>query len=341
MDDYKDIGFILAELRTDDAIKHLQQVALEMKPKQRLRMQVPDFDQAIVSYKSGSGSAEMLMLDNGRFKSIWNRTKLQRALDHAGFMLTGMVKSPEGMLVATAMRYELPDPELPMTNVRAIMSLPRIAWTTTMSVLHESCMRLGIEAQRATGVFWSQCLERMMEQAIADGVEYILTVDYDSVFDQHDIVRLWQIMEANKDVAAVCPMQIQRDRVNALCSIKDGKGGFHATVDEETLQTDVVDIYTGHFGLTMIRTSALAGLPRPLFHSKPDPNGGWNEGKVDDDITFWMRLNDAGKRVCLCPRVRIGHLQLVVTWPDDGFIAVHQYHPEYIDNGRPPYTLPR
>ena len=341
MADTVDIGFKLAELKTDEAVDHLKEVGSGMKRSELLRVEVPDFDRAVTSYKAGEEGAELLVLQNGRFKSIWNQTKVRRALDFAGFMMTNLERSPTGTLIATAMKYELAEPELPMRNIRAIMSLPRIAWTTTMSVLHEACMHLGIETSRSTGVFWGQCLERMIEQGIKDKMEYILTVDYDSVFDHHDIVRLWQIMEANKDIAALVPMQIQRDRVNNLCSIRDGKGGFLDTVSNDIFATDVVDIYTGHFGLTLIRLSALEGIPRPLFHSTPDSDGSWGEGKVDEDIKFWMRLDQAGKRVCLCPRVRIGHLQLVVTWPDDNFQAHHQYHPEFIDAGRPPFSLPR
>lgn len=341
MTNLKDIGFALAELPTNDAVEELKRIAATMQDKDHLLLEVPDLDANIKAYGKGDGGCEQKLLAEGRFKSFWNKPKLCAALDHAGFMVVHLVHTRELTMHVRAMRYPLKTPELPMKGIRAVMSLPRVTWTTTASVLHEACMNLGIECSRSTGVFWGQCLERMIEQCVKDGMEYILTVDYDSVFDQHDIVRLWQIMEANPDIAALCPIQIQRDKCNTLASIKDADGKFVENVSMEAFQTDAMDVMSGHFGLTLIRVSALEGIPRPLFHSTPDPNGGWNDGRIDEDITFWLRLGEAGRRVCLCPRVRIGHLQLVLTWADDHFQAHHQYYPDYIDNGRPASSLPR
>lgn len=340
MEDTLDIGSRLAEMNTDDALAELLRLSKEMKDRQRLALVVPDLDTAIDRYKAGDGGAETSLIGNGKFKSLWNRTKVQRALDRTGFLLVGL-ENKGGLLEATAMKYPLPEPTLPMRNIVAIQSLPRVTWTTPSAVLHEACMNLGIACTRSTGVFWGQCMENMIEGCVKDGVEYILTVDYDSIFDHQDIIRLWQVMEANPDIAALCPMQIQRDKVNTLCSILDDDGNLAKGISLERLETDAVDIATGHFGLTLIRASALSGIRRPLFHSVPDKDGGWSDGKTDEDITFWLRLREAGRRVAICPRVRIGHLQLVVTWPDDQFSAAHQYHPDYIKAGRPAYSLPR
>jgi len=341
MTETKDIGFSLAELTTDAAVDELKRVAASLNDRDSIMLEVPDLDANIKAYGKGDGGAELSLLAEGRFKSFWNKTKICAALDHSGFMVVDLVHTSYRTIHIKAMKYPLPVPTLPMKGIRAVMSLPRVTWTTTASVLHEACMQLGIECSRSTGVFWGQCLERMIEQCVSDGMKYILTVDYDSVFDQHDIVRLWQVMEANPDIAALCPIQIQRDKCNTLASIKDADGKFVRDVPLEAFHTDALDVMSGHFGLTLIRVSALEGIRRPLFHSTPDAEGGWGDGRVDEDITFWLRLGEAGRRVCLCPRVRIGHLQLVITWADDAFKAVHQYHPDYIDNGRPASSLPR
>ena len=341
--EHMDIGFRVAERSTEDAVEYLRDLARTMKDGDTIDLIVPDFDHTVAIYANQSGGAEQHAVDGGRFKSIWNRTKLVRALDACGFGVTGPASGTSwtegGYIRIRARKYARPTPPRPMKDIGAIMSLPRIAWTTTMGCLHESAASRGIDVTRTTGVFWGQCMQRMVEAAVAEGRKYILTVDYDSVFDENDIVRLWQIMESNPDVAVLCPLQIQRDKENSLVCIQGPDGKLARGISEEQLHCEAIDIYTGHFGLTLIRVAALEGVARPLFWGQPDAQGGWGSGRVDDDIQFWNQMRKAGRRICLCPRVRIGHLQLVVTWPDERFEAVHQYHPQYTDEGRPPCTL--
>lgn len=212
------------------------------------------------------------------------------------------------------------------STIRGIMSLPRVTWTATMGCLMEAMFAIPFRSRFVTGVFWGQCLEREIELAIADGTEkYALIIDYDSVFDQADIVMLWETMEANPDISALCPIQVKRESDEHLHRRDEmAKGGIKSAIDIET----------GHFGLTLIRLSHLKGIPRPLFKAVPDMEGKWGPYKTDEDIYFWQQLKKYGRRICLCPRVRIGHLQLMVTWPDgDG--AQHQYFNKFRDNGRP------
>jgi hypothetical protein len=92
---------------------------------------------------------------------------------------------------------------------------------------------------------------------------------------------------------------------------------------------------TGHFGLTLIRLDSIRDLPRPFFLGVPNKEGNWGEGRVDDDIHFWNRLRNADRKICLCPRVRIGHLQNVITWPSENCTAITQYLSKYHEDGRP------
>lgn len=338
-----DIGFKLAELTTSEGLEFLRELAKQTPDDGIVTLAVPDFDYGVAAYERREGRTEDLIMRNGGARSIWNLTKLHRALNGCGFDLLGTPDggaiSREGIIRINARKFARPAPQLPMSNIRAVMSMPRVSWTTTNHVLHMAAAKLGIDAMRVTGVFWGQCLERAIEEAIRDGVEYILTVDYDSVFDAEDIVRLWQIMHTRPDIAALCPLQVQRDKENCLFTLRDSEGRLRAGVGEDELFTDAIEMNTGHFGLTLIRVSALEGIPRPLFYCKPAPDGSWGEGRVDDDIHFWNQLRDAGRLVALCPRVRIGHLQLVISWPDENSQALHQYFPEYSAKGRPSCTM--
>jgi hypothetical protein len=304
------------------------------------RFDVPDFDAAIRMYTDGTGSVEEAVLARGEYKSIWNREKLSKVLSLAGWDILGGAtgvswSDGDGWLSVLARRCKRPRPTLPMKEVAAIMSLPRIAWTETMGATHMACARLGIDFTKATGVFWGQCLQRMMEGIVNSGErKYILTIDFDSIFEEQDIIRLWQIMESNPDVDALFPLQIGRDRDTVLLSIKNDKGQRITHVPAEMFHREVVDCETGHFGLSLIRVDALKRMEKPWFVSQPNAAGEWGDGRVDDDIFFWKAFAKTG-RICATPRVRIGHLQLVITWPGEDLKAIHQYSTKHTDEGRP------
>lgn len=195
-----------------------------------------------------------------------------------------------------------------------------------MDCVMTSAYTLNFRCRFVTGVFWGQCLEREIEFAISEGFEkYALIIDYDSVFDDRDIVKLWEIMEQNPDITALCPVQVKRETNSHL----------HKNDEEsKSMDRNVVNIESGHFGLTMIRLAHLKGVPRPLFKPLPDPDGSWGPLKTDEDIYFWNQLKKYGRRICLTPSVKIGHLQLMITWPD-GPYAKHQYVNQYKAGGRP------
>lgn len=338
--DGADIGNGLTQVRTEDAVAWLRSIAAQIKDGGELRLEVPDLDGILKAYEDGEPDTESLLIGTGA-KSIWNREKVSRILNLAGFeVMHGRGgwswNETKTKISIVARKYSRPAPSFPMKQIHGLMSLPRVCWTDTQGELHSAAAKLGFNVSRVTGVFWGQCLERLIETVIKQTeTKYFLTVDYDSIFDAEDIIRLWQVMETNPDIAALCPLQIGRDKDLPLFSIRGKDGNLVREMTEDGLYTDALDMNSGHFGLTLIRCDALRDLKRPLFLGVPNKNGNWEEGRVDDDIFFWNRLREAGKRVCLCPRVRIGHLQNVVTWPAEDCRAITQYLTDYHENGRP------
>ena len=79
-----DIGYAIAERSTEDAVQYLRDLARGMADGETMDLRVPDFDHTVAIYANHSGGAEQHALAGGRFKSIWNRTKLVRALDACG-----------------------------------------------------------------------------------------------------------------------------------------------------------------------------------------------------------------------------------------------------------------
>lgn len=335
-EDMTDFGDALARAPIGKELDTAKECAARLTQGQRAAFCVPDFDAAMSAYADGSGSVEEIALGNGRYASLWNREKFSRVLDAAGLDRLGMIEQDGQMLRAVVQRFARPAPRFPMKDIHAVMSLPRVAWTDTMAATHLACAKLGIDFLKSTGVFWGQCLQRIMETVVEQPErKYVLTIDFDSIFDEEDIIRLWQVMESRPDVDALFPLQIGRDRDSVLLTMMGADGKRLSAIDSKDFHTDAVQCETGHMGLTMFRVEALKRMPKPWFWSTPDERGEWGPNKVDDDIFFWRRWNAAGNKVAVCPRVRIGHLQLVVTWPGDDLRVINQWNGDYAKKGRP------
>jgi len=335
-EDMMDFGDALARAPIGKELDVARECAARLADGQRAAFVVPDFDAAMKAYMDGSGSVEDMALGSGAYSSLWNREKFSRVLDMAGLQRLGAIEQDGGMLLAVVRRFSLPKPNGPMKDIHAVMSMPRIAWTDTMAATHLSCAKLGIDFLKSTGVFWGQCLQRIMETCCEQPErKYILTIDFDSIFDAEDIVRLWQVMETRPDIDALFPLQIGRDRNTVLLTMVGKDGKRIGAVDAADFHADAVKCESGHMGLTLFRIDAMKRMAKPWFWSTPDENGEWGPNKVDDDIYFWKKWNAAGNNVAVCPRVRIGHLQLVVTWPDENLKVINQWTNAYSRDGRP------
>ena len=251
--DGADIGSGLTQIRTEDAIQWLRSIASQLKDGGELRLEVPDLDGVIKAYDSGEPETEKMLIGDGA-KSLWNREKLSRVLNLAGFEISrgknGWAwNETKTKISVVARKYSRPAPSFPMKDIHCIMSLPRVCWTDTQGELHHAAAKLGFNVSRSTGVFWGQCLERLIDSCLAmEGIKYVLTVDYDSIFDAEDIIRLWQVMETRPDVDALCPLQIGRDKNLPLFSIRNPDGSLAREMSEDRLHTDALEMNTGHFG---------------------------------------------------------------------------------------------
>jgi hypothetical protein len=97
------------------------------------------------------------------------------------------------------------------------------------------------------------------------------------------------------------------------------------------MDSDLIEVDTAHFGLTLIRASALKRMPQPWFgqiKAEDDSLG-------DDDIFFWRRFKECGNRLFVASRVAIGHCQNIVTWPTENMGVHMQYVSDYHKNGIP------
>lgn len=220
-------------------------------------------------------------------------------------------------------------------KVAAVMSVPRLGFQDNSFCVFEGLVPLGIPLWKVQGAFWGQCLERGIQTQIDNGADVILTIDYDTLFKQEDVTALVRLMEQHPEAAAIVPIQVGRGGRKPLMTVKGRSGQQIDLILREEFEKEVKPIATGHFGLTLLRTSALLELPHPWFHDQPDSDGQWGKGRIDADIWFWKQLERAGKTVLSANRVVIGHMELMASWPDTNFETIYQVPEEYHKTGKP------
>lgn len=226
-----------------------------------------------------------------------------------------------------------------LEGVGAVMSMPRLAFTENMFCAIRSLMPLNVPLSKVTGAFWGQSLTTAIEQQMAAGARYVLTLDYDTVFERSDVVELYRLMESHPDVGAICPVQMRRVGKTPLLTIRGPDGKNLRRVPAETFEQDVVPVNSGHFGLSMLRTSALRKMPKPWFRAKPDRTGSWGPDRVDEDVAFWHSWNEHRLNLCVAPGVRVGHIEMAVLWPKPDLTQHVQMLREYETDGRPMETF--
>lgn len=215
-----------------------------------------------------------------------------------------------------------------MKKIIALCSCPRLGFMDFMGFSMFALAQNNVAYANLFGVYWAQALSEGIRDAVAQGYDYIITTDYDSLYSAQDVATLIRLMDDTP--AADCIAAVQMGRFNGM--LLSGEMGKQALLTD-----DLVAIDTAHFGLTIFRASAFADIPRPWFFKQPGPDGHWEpgKGKVDEDIYFWKNFKAAGKTLFLAPRVTIGHLELLVKWPDKTLDETYQTLAHYRQFGKP------
>jgi tRNA (mo5U34)-methyltransferase len=220
-------------------------------------------------------------------------------------------------------------------KLAAVMSVPRLGFEDNSSAILEALRPLHVPLMKVWGVFWGQCMERGLQTQIDAGADILLTIDNDGVFAKEDLQELLALMRAHPECDALVPLQVGRDGKGALATMRSKTGQRVTDIPREKFAAEIVPISTGHFGLTLIRTSAILKMPHPWFHSHPDRDGQWGRDKIDEDIHFWRLFAHSGNQAYLAPRVTIGHIEAVVAWPSKDMQPVYQPLPQWRKHGKP------
>lgn len=210
-------------------------------------------------------------------------------------------------------------------KIVAVISVPRLGFNDNWHATIKALTQLQIEVQLVFGVFWGQALTRGIQQAITNGADVILTIDYDTVFDVQHVIKVCQLLADHPEYHAIVPVQVKRE-CNELLFGLNGSRDF---------SQELTPISSGHFGLTAIDAHAFSRMPKPWFHDQPNADGDWGAGRIDADIFFWRQFLAAGLKIGLANQVRIGHLELAVSWPTTNMNIIRQSITDYRDKGQP------
>lgn len=298
-----------------------------LKPGGELMIAVPDFEKIAQNYLDGvmqptEGYTMGGQTDADDFhKSLFDRNGLRAYLAGAGLMLLEEWQSDirDCAALPISLNWKGKKPYRPGIRVKAIMSTPRLGFNDMWMSALLALPKMNIDLTKVTGAFWDQCLTSAMDEVMAEdpSVDYLLAIDYDSVFHAGHVARLVETVCCFEGVDALAPMQSSRHNSGMLFGLQNKyRAEGPADIDRTELEQDLFPARNAHFGLTLISTEKLRSLPRPWMFTTTDKDGKYGDGHVDPDIQFWRNWELAGNTLFLAPRVTIGHIEVMVRWPD-------------------------
>jgi hypothetical protein len=329
--------------RAPEVVNHW---AAKLKPGGVLKIAVPNFAWCAKAYLDGvEAPIEGYVLggqtDADDFhQALFDERTLVEYLRAAGLTDIGEWYSDapdcSRLPVSLNLRAVKPVPIAPGSfKVAAIMSMPRLGFTDNFMCAQTALNKLGIELRSFVGPFWGQYLETGLETLLAEGVDAVLTIDWDTVFTAQNVSTLMRLMLLHPEADAICPLQSARGWSSPLLTMELPDGAVADRVPKSVFDADLTKLRTGHFGLTLIRASSLAAMPKPWFWSTPAKDGGWGDGHVDEDIYFWRRWAEQGKTLFNANRVVVGHCELMVKWPGRDLNTIHQRVVDFWTKGPP------
>lgn len=327
------------EIRCSHLLEHFSfrdaQIALNewvrvLKPGAKIRLAVPDVAKVIELGKSDPNWQFYLMggqTDDDDFhKSCWTEDGLKRLMLSCGLVHVERWESQNTDCAARPFSLNLEgikatagEPSPPQIKMFAVMGVPRFGCNEAWGMIYDALGPLRIPIARYGGVFWGQCMQRAFNTCVEKGIDWILAIDYDSIFTTQHISILCDELANRPEIDAIAAIQCRRGSPFPLLAVA-GQTSLSVT-------DDPIKVHSAHFGLTLIRVDALKKVAKPWFWAKPSSDGEWgNESdKMDDDIWFWHQWRLAGNTVYVAPRASIGHLESMVAEFDENLNARHVY----------------
>lgn len=347
------------EVRASHVLEHFSHQEVEkvlrewvrvLKPNGVLKIAVPDFEWIAANYLKGNpfnvqGYTMGGQVDDDDYhKTIFDSEELTNLMRNVGISNIQPWKSDEqdcaGLPVSLNLMGTKTDPittvEVATMNVAAAMSVPRLGFMDNFFCSFEALLPLKIPMRKHTGAFWGQCLERCIDEWLEEGKDWILTIDYDTVYTRQHVEELLRLARDHPEADAIAPIQASRTRNNMLMTVKDPESGKPMSqIPREFTDAELMKISTAHFGLTLIKAEKLRAMARPLFMGVPGDEGRWDKTRTDDDVYFWREWENAGNTLYLANRIPVGHAELMIRWPDADLKPVYQHPSAFYADGLP------
>jgi hypothetical protein len=190
-------------------------------------------------------------------------------------------------------------------RLAAFMTAPRYSSTWALCQIWKAMNAAGVPLNVTQSVFYHECMQRMLEDAIAKGIDVAVMVDFDSIFTGEDVTQLISRLVYTDHIDALAALQTKRSTPTPLFS----KAGLSGDVN---LTGEVIEVDTAHFGLTAIKLDRLKGMPKPWFWSQPNEHGEWGDGRTDADVSFWRSWISFGRSIYIDLTTSIGHMEEMV-----------------------------
>lgn len=335
---------LLEHFRKDQIADVLKDWVRVLEPGGELRISVPDFRKLAECYLMGKEIPLQGFVHGGQSDEhdvhyvSFDHDSLEAAMRQAGLVAirrwVGDKVDSSGFPISLNLAGFKP---LPMPKIGAVMSVPRLGFMDNFQAVIDAIGRLRFPIKKVTGAYWGQCLTRGIEQTIEEGHEWVLTIDYDTVFSAQTIIDLVAIAQHIPKCDAIAPLQVGRGKGQLLNIFANADGtGVATAVNREDFEVkNVLPSVSAHFGCTLLRAQAFSKLKRPWFKGEEDEDGRWGEGRKDDDIVFWKRWQEAGNSLYSSLRTVVGHGEFFITWPDQNLELMVQNCSEYWNEGPP------
>jgi hypothetical protein len=211
-----------------------------------------------------------------------------------------VVRSPGRPVLATGKEQEI--------KIAAMLSRPRFGLNCFWDCASEALAPWHIPIQKLLrGVLGASAWRRGFEDNIAEGVDWIVTLDYDTLFTSKHVQQLIDALGQNPEIDAIAALQCRRGRPLPLAVRADG---------QMPLTGGPVQGAHGALRLTLLRAEAIKKMKKPWFWAQARADGGWGEGRLDDDIYFWGNWGDSGNSLYVHTGCRIGHVEEMVRSTD-------------------------
>lgn len=341
------------EIRASHCLEHFPHAQLAavvadwvraLKKGGRLRIAVPDFAKIAQGYLEGKAQSTQGYVMGGQtapddfHRSVFDRDTLRHLFAKCNLVLVRPWKSEldDCANYDISLNLEGYKPHKTELKVSGAMSVPRLGFMDNLFCTMEAIIPCQVKMRKHGGAYWGQSMTKVFERILAeDDPDAILAIDYDSIYRPAHLAQLMQLMMLYPEVDALAAIQSSRHLTTTLFTVHGQGGENEPRIPRATFEAETRPVATAHFGLTLIGAKKLRALPKPWFHSIPDPQGGWGEGHVDEDINFWRKWEAAGNTLHLANRVPIGHAELLVKWPDMNLETLHQSMTDFQTNGVP------